>query len=174
VKIQDNAVTLAKLATDLQAYLVPTGSITHYAGDTAPTGWLICDGGAVSRTTYSDLFAKVGIRFGQGDGTTTFNLPDGRGRVIRMVDGGASRDPDSAARTAMNTGGATGNNIGSVQLDEFKAHTHTVSPPAFVAAGTGVQSNTGLQINAGTLTTSSSGGNETRMKNWNANLIIKT
>jgi microcystin-dependent protein len=174
-KIQDNAVTKAKLAAAVQALLVPTGSVMHYAGDTAPTGWLICDGGAVSRTTYADLFNLVGIRFGQGDGTTTFNLPDGRGRVIRMVDGSAGNDPDSAARTAMGASGATGNNIGSVQGDELKAHTHTSNATtAYQTSGTGVQSNTGLQINFGALTTSSTGGNETRMKNWNANLIIKT
>jgi microcystin-dependent protein len=172
-KIQDNAITLAKLATELQAFLMPTGSVMHFAGDTAPTGWFICDGGAINRTTYATLFAIVGVRFGSGDGTTTFNLPDGRGRVIRMVDGSAGRDPDSAARTAMNSGGSTGNNIGSVQTDQYASHTHTVSSPLNLQSGTGIQSNAGIQAGSATFTTSASGGNETRMKNWNANLIIK-
>jgi microcystin-dependent protein len=173
-KIQDNAITLSKLALELQAFLVPTASLQHYAGDTAPTGWLICDGAAVSRTTYADLFAKVGIRFGSGDGTTTFNLPDGRGRVIRMVDGSAGRDPDSAARTAMNTGGLAGNNIGSVQDDQLKSHNHTVGLVLVGASGVGIQSNSGLEAVGATLTSSSTGGNETRMKNFNLNLLIKT
>lgn len=175
VKVQDNAITLAKLAADLQAYLVPTGAIQHYAGDTAPTGWIICDGSAISRVTYATLFAIVGVRFGSGDGTTTFNLPDGRGRVIRMVDGSAGRDPDSAARTAMNTGGTAGNAIGSVQDDQIVSHSHA-SPAsnAFGASGVGVAGASGVQLSFGAQTTTATGGNETRMKNWNANLIIKT
>jgi microcystin-dependent protein len=59
----------------------PTGAIASFGGAAAPAGWLICDGSAVSRTTYADLFAAVGSNFGNGDGTTTFNLPDMRGRA---------------------------------------------------------------------------------------------
>lgn len=59
----------------------PTGAIFAYGGATAPTGWLICDGSPVSRTTYSLLFAVIGTLYGAGDGSTTFNLPDLRGRV---------------------------------------------------------------------------------------------
>lgn len=55
----------------------PIGAISAYGGDTAPTGWLICDGSAISRTTYADLYAVIGTKFGAGDGSTTFNLPDG-------------------------------------------------------------------------------------------------
>lgn len=59
----------------------PTGAMVQFAGSSAPTGWLICDGAAVSRTTYAALFAAIGTTFGAGDGTTTFNIPDGRGRT---------------------------------------------------------------------------------------------
>lgn len=55
----------------------PLGAIAAFGGDTAPTGWLICDGSAVSRITYADLFAVIGTKYGSGDGSTTFNLPDG-------------------------------------------------------------------------------------------------
>ena len=55
----------------------PVGAIVPYGGDTAPTGYLLCDGSAVSRTTYSDLYAVIGTKYGEGDGNTTFNLPDG-------------------------------------------------------------------------------------------------
>ena len=58
-----------------------TGSITMYAGATAPDGWLICDGSAVSRTTYADLFSVIGTTYGSGDGSTTFNIPNLKGRV---------------------------------------------------------------------------------------------
>ncbi len=60
---------------------VPIGEVKTFAGDTAPQGWLLCFGQAVSRTTYSALFAVIGTRFGGGDGGSTFNLPDLRGRV---------------------------------------------------------------------------------------------
>ena len=59
----------------------PIGLISMYAGSTAPTGWLICDGSAVSRTTYANLFNVIGITYGSGDGSTTFNLPNLKGRI---------------------------------------------------------------------------------------------
>ena len=55
---------------------VPTGVILPFGGTTAPTGFLICDGSAISRTSYADLFAVIGTTYGSGDGSTTFNLPD--------------------------------------------------------------------------------------------------
>lgn len=57
------------------------GSVYMYAGNTAPSGFLLCDGSAVSRATYSALFDEIGTTYGTGDGTTTFNLPDLSGRV---------------------------------------------------------------------------------------------
>lgn len=59
----------------------PTGAITMFGGSTAPDGYLLCDGGAVSRSTYSDLFTAIGTTYGIGDGSTTFNVPDLKGRV---------------------------------------------------------------------------------------------
>lgn len=66
---------------------VPTGSILAFAGATAPAGYLPCDGSRVSRTTYSALFAVIGTSFGQGDGSTTFNVPDLRGMFVRGKEG---------------------------------------------------------------------------------------
>lgn len=63
--------------------IVPVGSIIIFAGTTAPEGYLLCNGGAVSRTTYADLFDAIGDLYGVGDGSTTFNLPDFRDRVIQ-------------------------------------------------------------------------------------------
>ena len=57
----------------------PAGSISMYAGSTAPTGYLLCDGSAVSRTTYADLFTAIGTTYGVGDGSTTFNVPNVNG-----------------------------------------------------------------------------------------------
>lgn len=70
----------------------PIGSVIAYAGSAAPAlNWQICTGQAVSRATFAALFAVLGITFGSGDGVTTFNLPDLRGRVLAGVDGGANR-----------------------------------------------------------------------------------
>ena len=61
---------------------VPIGAIQAFAGVNAPKNWLICDGSAVSRTTYAKLFSVIGTTYGEGDGATTFNLPDLKGRVL--------------------------------------------------------------------------------------------
>ncbi len=71
---------------------VPAGMVNAFAGATAPAGYLICDGSAVSRTTYADLFAVIGTTYGAGDGSTTFNLPDLRGEFIRGFDAGRGVD----------------------------------------------------------------------------------
>ena len=80
------------LAEALDAYLATMiGSIVATARSTAPTGWLLCDGAAVSRSTYAALFSAIGTAYGVGNGTTTFNIPDFRGRVPVGVDGAAAR-----------------------------------------------------------------------------------
>lgn len=63
-----------------------TGTVLPFAGSTAPTGWLLCYGQAISRTTYANLFAVIGTTYGVGDGSTTFNLPDLRGRIAAGKD----------------------------------------------------------------------------------------
>lgn len=70
-----------------------TGTVLPFAGSAAPTGWLLCDGATVSRTTYAHLFSVIGTTYGAGDGSTTFNLPDTRGEFVRGLDAGAGRDP---------------------------------------------------------------------------------
>lgn len=110
--------------------IIPPGTIFSFAGTTAPDGYLLCDGTAVSRTTYAALATALydsgnaKYAYGSGDGSTTFNLPDFRGRFLRGVDGSAGRDPDKASRTAMNTGGNTGNAVGSIQAHANQDHNH--------------------------------------------------
>jgi len=127
--IADTNVTLGKLATPVQNALAPSGAIIATGSTSAPTGWLLCNGAAVSRTTYAALFTAIGTNFGYGDNSSTFNLPDFRGRFLRMVDGGLGRDPDYASRTAMATGGASGDNVGSIQgaQSQLVSHTHTAT-----------------------------------------------
>ena len=73
-KVLDANITLAKLASDINLVLV--GSILAYVSETPPTGYLECDGSAISRTTYSELFAIIGTSYGYGNNSTTFTLPD--------------------------------------------------------------------------------------------------
>ena len=85
----------------------PTGSITAYAGDTVPYGWLLCDGSAVSRADYSALFSAIGTKYGAGDGSTTFNLPNLTGR---FVEGGTASGETKSAGLPNITGDTRGNN----------------------------------------------------------------
>lgn len=89
-EMEDGINDAHKLAEDLYSMLV--GFVSYYCKDTAPDGWLVCDGRALSRTTYSALFNIIGITFGSGDGSTTFNIPDLRGEFIRGYDAGRGID----------------------------------------------------------------------------------
>lgn len=131
IKVVDASGTAAKLAESLKARLSLTGSIITYVSTTPPTGHLYCDGSAVSRTTYETLFVAIGTTYGEGDGSTTFNVPDLRGRFLRGVDDGTLEDPDVLDRTAMNTGGNTGDAAGSVQgfATALPSTTYTTSDP---------------------------------------------
>lgn len=97
---------------------VPAGSLQAYAGSSAPSGWLLCDGSAVSRTTYARLYAAIGTTWGAGNGSTTFNVPDLRGRTPI----GAGTGSGLTARTLAGSGGAE-----TVQLDvtTMPSHSHT-------------------------------------------------
>ena len=75
------AQTMKDLLPKLEVSSVPTGAIMAF--NDVPEGWLECNGAAVSRTTYARLFAKVGTKWGAGDGSTTFNLPNLEGRVLQ-------------------------------------------------------------------------------------------
>lgn len=129
--------------------LIPTGTIFPYAGSTEPSGYLFCSGNAVSRSVYSELFAAIGTTYGTGDGTTTFNVPDLRGRVI------AGRDNMSgvaAGRLTANVAGSVLGNTGGVQthtmsIDEMPLHGH----PTRVSTGSGAGSDIsgGMMLDAG-------------------------
>lgn len=100
---------IQKLQAWITAYTPPASAEGFSTGDTkwaaysaTPSGWLLCDGSAVSRTTYAALFAVISTTFGVGDGSTTFNLPDGRGRALIGVGTGAQTE--TFATGAVNTG----------------------------------------------------------------------
>jgi microcystin-dependent protein len=110
------------------------GMISAYGGATAPSGWLLCDGTSYVRGDYADLYSIIGTAFGTAD-ITHFNVPDLRGRFLRGKDAAVGRDPDRATRTAMNTGGATGDNVGSVQAAGTKLPTTNFTTPSTATGG---------------------------------------
>lgn len=171
------AITSDLLDPRIVGGLAAVGDIKMVAMDDVPTGWLECDGATVSRTTYADLFAAIGTTWGTGNGTTTFHLPDMRGRVPRGWAHGNSRDPDRASRTASNTGGATGDNVGSVQADALQDHTHTFSGNSVssFSGGTarGADGNgAGLSTGTTSAVSGATASTETRMENAGVMFII--
>lgn len=148
----DNASSLWKNQTAAEAGLAtteqgnPSGAIIMYGGSSAPSGWLTCDGSLVSRTTYSALFGIIGTTFGIGDGSTTFALPDMRGRVPVGVESGSysgsPRNPNN------NTLGSSAG-VDSTQLT-------TSHIPSHVHGGTAESSGSHSHTVTGTTTTDGS------------------
>lgn len=107
---------------------VPAGVVWEFDGPTAniPAGWLVCDGSAVSRTTYARLFAAIGTLHGAGDGSTTFNLPDRRGRV------GVGK---AASGQFSTVGDKPGAEEVTLTADQMPAHTHDIRADTGAASG---------------------------------------
>ena len=112
------ALTDAVNFSQLSTYLPPSGLIQMFGGSTAPSGYLICDGTAYSRTTYSTLYAIIGNSFGSGDGSTTFNVPDLRSRTAL----GAGTGTGLSSRILGSSGGEETHVL---TVPEMPSHTHT-------------------------------------------------
>lgn len=136
-----------------------TGQVALFATSAVPFGWLKCDGAAVSRTTYANLFSVIGTTFGAGDGTTTFNVPDLRGEFIRVWDDGKGTD--------------SGRTFGSFQNHALQNHTHGFPGGASLfpaGIGGGFSGTSGFQFNSPFSQTANSGttgtfASETRPRN---------
>ena len=123
-----NAGTLSIPAASQQ---VPAGAVEAYAGSSTPSGWLLCDGSAVSRTTYAALFTAIGTQYGVGDGATTFNLPSMAGKGVMGR---------NASDTNFDVLGETGGeSLHTMTIAELVPHTHTIPTRNSNGYGTTVQ-----------------------------------
>ena len=139
--------------------LCPVGSIVMYGAAAAPTNWLLCDGSAVNRTTYADLFSAIGIAYGSGDGSLTFNVPDLQTKFPIGYDGGSSYDIADTGGATADTPTITGT-VGSTTLTaaQIPAHAHgtplTGWPTGSWTGGTGA-SNSAIDASGFSLATGS-------------------
>lgn len=152
VGINHKAVSGQKLTVPELFNIGMIGSVQLYAGSSAPNGWLFCDGSAVSRTVYEELFDVIGTTYGTGDGSTTFNLPDLKGRVpIGAGTGSASTSTNHALGSS---GGQETHTLTPAQT-ALKSHTHKVtlgSHRHYPYSGSSykfVQTTSGQTVNAG-------------------------
>lgn len=136
--------------------LVPIGTILDFAGATAPTGYLVCDGSAVSRTDYAALFEVIGTTWGGGDGSTTFNVPDLRGRAA--IGAGTGTATDATAHALGSKGGTETHKLTAAQSG-VPAHAHPLANSSIVynanatgrmatsGSGTKISTNTNVDLN---------------------------
>lgn len=149
---------------DLINNMQPTGEVAPFARSTAPEGWLVCNGQAVSRTTYARLFAAIGTTFGAGNGSTTFQIPDLRGEFIRGWD--SSRGVD------------VGRPFGSGQPHLLASHNHLMGQYRPINASVMQPVISGAELSTSgvgdVVRTATSGGNETRPRNVALLYCIRT
>jgi microcystin-dependent protein len=131
LKTDDSLVVTGSLTVGTTViYGVPAGSVQAYLGayNNIPTGWLFCDGSAVSRTTYATLFAAIGTTFGAGNGTTTFTLPNLFGHML--VGGTSTTTPGTASQTG------SADSYLNATWDHNHVHSHVTDPAAVTSAAT--------------------------------------
>jgi len=155
------------------ASVISTGMVAAFAVGAVDAGWLLCDGAPVSRSTYAVLFNAIGESYGNGDGSTTFNLPDYRGQFLRGQDAGAGTDPDAAGRTDRGDG-TTGDNVGTKQADDFASHDHVQHAGQLSNLGSQGRNADGADNGPTSIITSLTGGNETRPVNIYVQYFIYT
>lgn len=167
----------------LFAASLPSGTIVAFGAASAPAGWLICDGSPVSRTSFAQLFALIGVQFGIGDGVTTFNLPDLRGR---MIAGFAATGGHTDVSTIGNNEGGSGvtstvplanrrpRHQTSLAFTQLPSHTHAFSDPGHVHGPSTAFSAAQFKWNVtpGTgVTDQEGGGNETQYGGTTASAV---
>ena len=157
--------------------LCPVGSIIMYGAAAAPTNWLLCDGSAVNRTTYADLFSAIGTTYGAGNGSSTFNVPNLQGVFPAGYDGGSSYALAATGGATTDTPTLSGTNAGTtLTSSQIPAHTHggvtTGWPSGSWTGGTGATQTaidaSGLSVASGSVNLSleNTGGGSSHTHTW--------
>ena len=168
--------------TQTTAVTAPAASMMVFAGASAPSGWLLCFGQAISRTTYATLFSAVSTTYGIGDGSTTFNLPDMRGRVAAGADNMGGSAAGRLTSTTMSPDGNTLSATGGTQTHtlitaEMPSHTHALSDsyPGVNTGGSWQQNGGAYGGSIGTIGSTGGGGAHLNVQpTLVLNYIIKT
>jgi hypothetical protein len=187
-QIAPGAITRERLEPSLTIdSIIPPGTISAFGGPNPPIGWLLCDGSALDKDNpaYTNLWSAIGTSWGNGSesgtgatfpfvpGVTEFNVPDLRGMFLRGVSGVSTNDPDRMARVAIMSGGNADNQIGSIQPDALRSHTHDYMDRTVGGSGGPIARDGAGAIPDTQRVTSPTGGNETRPRNAYVNYIIK-
>lgn len=168
VQVDGVSLVIADGKLTVTGAVTPVGSVTAFAGAAAPTGWLECNGDAVSRTTYAALYTALGgasSPYGQGNGTTTFNVPDLRGEFVRGWDHGRGVDVE-LTRT-----------MGSGQTNQVQQHQHALSGVPLTVGHAVAQAGSNANVSdtpaSATGNIAAGGGTETRPRNVALMYILK-
>lgn len=157
--------------------LCPVGSIIMYGAAAAPTNWVLCDGSAINRTTYADLFSAIGTTYGAGNGSSTFNVPNLQGVFPAGYDGGSSYALAATGGATTDTPTLSGTNAGTtLTSSQIPAHTHggvtTGWPSGSWTGGTGATQSaldaSGLSLASGSVNLSleNTGGGSSHTHTW--------
>lgn len=160
----DNALPTEQAVREALTSLIPAGTMILFGGTSTPSGWFWCDGSAYSRTTYAALFAAIGTTWGVGDGSTTFNVPDLRGRApIGVGQGsgltnrtlGSKLGEEGHALTLAENGAHT--HVGGLHAHTGGAHTHNYTKITYVGSGGTKNLSIGTTATGQTVSTDSGG-----------------
>ena len=140
----------------------PAGTVLIYAGASVPEGYLLCNGAAISRTEYDVLFEVIGTTYGAGNGTTTFNLPDLRGRVVIGVSGTHAIGTTGGAETV------------TLTAQQIPSHNHSIAYYGSTGSSNNIQKGTGSSANSTTTGNTGGGQSHNNMQPYQTlNYIIK-